>query len=361
VSDVFGSGIAVSLPAKELAHVQLPGSVFGVDNLAAGGISDELRRAVWLIEQVCRSQNLALVFIARPEIFTHGETLQWLRRRLGDIQDHVSVSDGTTIRLIPGMHNHVFFHALGRAADEAAFGRLEQRVPELFFTLTSQINSALRIRHGLKKYTPPSFVISGRENQTFCEPEFYKFYLNAYSIEDSVARMLLRGASDTDNLPVKNIVYAPMTETGTADTAFAKRIALLIARTYLDPTSGLIIRLPFGADQNAKLRDRMAGMLTGLRHTRIPIPSVPAPNIFFATDDVEMSQLAVQPQSVDLLIHDSFDFWRHPPSFYAKFRSISVTARRGRHNPEVFTVMLTKACGRRPDLVWPARTQNDYF
>ena len=144
---------------------------FRRSDLAAAEFSPALRIAVELVTGICRESGFEPTFVARPEIFTHGESRAWLDKRLGGVKDHLALSDGTTIRLIPGLRNHVFLFGLGRAADGEALQRLERRAPELFGSLHSQVNTALQF--GRRRETPAPIAIVGVDA---LEPEAPRVY-----------------------------------------------------------------------------------------------------------------------------------------------------------------------------------------
>src|SRR5579862_8407822 len=121
---MFGpEDLAVSLPARELAKVELAGSVFSVDALDGEPISEALRFAIDLLRMATEDAGGSLRFIARPEMFTHGETVAWLRAELGSARNHVCISDASCIRVIPGFQNHVFFYGLGQKSHFEALQR----------------------------------------------------------------------------------------------------------------------------------------------------------------------------------------------------------------------------------------------
>ncbi len=331
----------------------LPGSIFGYEYLLMSKISDELRRAIMLIEQTAADLESQIIYVARPEIFTNGESLDWLYGKLGTIRDHLCISDASTIRVIPGMRNHVFFHALGRRDVVAALGRLERRAPELFFTLASQVNSALRFRHKRRTFAPPFVALQGREELSSAEPEYYKFYLGPYSVEESVDRIVQTGAVDIAGFKPHDMIYVPLTETSTDDAAFLKVLASAVARAFFERSRGVIVRLPFLVDLGGSLADRLRTTLTGLRNTIVPIPSVTATNVFFATEDVQGSEMRAMSASLEMFAHDTFDFWRYSPSFYALFPTLRVAVRRNRHSPKALPAMLTEVTGRIPELIFP--------
>src|SRR5579862_3236976 len=98
---IRGAGLLVSLPAKELDAFCPTGSIFKDTELRNTPLSVELRLALDVARQACAKRRVPLLIVARPEIFTHGLPLKWLRDRLGGVEDHLCISDGTAVRPIP--------------------------------------------------------------------------------------------------------------------------------------------------------------------------------------------------------------------------------------------------------------------
>jgi hypothetical protein len=348
-----GAGVAVSLPAEEIRGIRFSGSVFDHRDLEGARLSDELRQAIFLIERTSAEFGSVVKYVARPEIFTHGVSLAWLRQTLGSIRDHVSVSDGSALRVIPGMRNHAFFYAQGRRGDAEALSRLEQRAPELFSTLTTQINTAYRFGIPTKLHFPTPVALQARAEREPPATTFFRFYLKPSSIEDSVAAALDSESRDIPGVPTEPLTYIPLTEAGARDPAFANALASLLARTFFDSSQRVILRLPMSADPGDALSDRLGSVLTALVNAKILIPAAPASNICFSTEDVPLDRLRAGSRTMNFVAHDSFDFWRYPHDFYAAFETMRVCARRGRHNPTALTNLLIALCGRKPELIWP--------
>ena len=113
----FESGLLVSLPALELRNIALTASLFDRGALIGSRLSDPLQAAIATLDEA-QAAKAPLLFVARPEMFTDGATLDWLTARCGGIVDHLDISDGFTIKLLPGFRNHVFFYGLGRREDQ---------------------------------------------------------------------------------------------------------------------------------------------------------------------------------------------------------------------------------------------------
>ena len=262
--------LAVSLPALELAAFRPPGSIFSADDFAAAEFSPALSLAVDLVTGICRESGFEPTFVARPEIFTHGESRAWLAKRLGGVKDHLALSDGTTIRLIPGLRNHVFLFGLGRTADGEALQRLERRAPELFGSLRSQVNTALQF--GKRRETPAPLAIAGVDALAPEAPQFMRVAINADSVEDSFGRTLKTGALVRPARRFSQLEYVALTETSLNDRGFAKAIAEKLNHVYFDAHRGLILRAPPNAGASSKVEDRIRAVVAALVSARARVP-----------------------------------------------------------------------------------------
>ena len=345
--------LAISLPALELATFRPPGSIFSARDLAAAELSPELNIAVELVTGICRESGFEPTFVARPEIFTHGESRAWLAQRLGDAKDHLALSDGTTIRLIPGLRNHVFLFALGRAADSAALQRLERRAPELFGSLHSQVNTALPF--GQRRQTPPPIAIAGVDALEPEAPQFVRLVIDADAIEDRLGRTLRAGALLHPARRFSELKYIALTETSLDDRGFVKPIAEEINRVFFDARRGLILRAPPNAGGSRDVEDRMRAVISALASARPRVPVAAADSVLLATCDVSSDRFAGIADVTDFVAHDSFDFWRHSREYYRAFRSISVHARAQRVDGESYAAIVEAMTGRAVETVWRDR------
>ncbi len=332
------------------------GSIFDRKQLLDVALSTQLRGAVSIIEQACAYFNIDLVYIARPELFTHGQSLEWLFQKLGSIRDHLCISDGATIRVIPEMRNHVFFYCQDRSADVDALAQLEKRIPELFFGLSSQVNSAFRFRHGQKTNTPQSIVIPACAVPRDDGCKYYQFYLPPHFLEEKYEIFLANSSANKLSLQAKHLTYIPVTDASLDDRSFTKRLALAVAHSFFDPKQAVVIRLP-PSERTATLASRVGPILRAIIHTDVLVPPVPAERVAFATGDADLDYLRTCSQSIDVIAHDTFDFWRHTHDFYAALHEFRVVARRAHHNPTVYKEMLTALCGRPPNIAWSTRTR----
>ncbi len=152
--------VVLSVPPHEIAEVAVPGSIFELSVLLRSVLSPELRLAVELIavHAVSRrgttypslgtailSLGTAIRCVARPEIFAHGPPLDWLMSRLEGVTDHYSLSDGTSLKLIPTVRNHLFTYGLQSHRRHVDFRKLLRRAPEMLGQFASQVNTCHRV------------------------------------------------------------------------------------------------------------------------------------------------------------------------------------------------------------------------
>ncbi|WP_270938938.1 hypothetical protein, partial [Falsiroseomonas oryzae] len=150
-----GGSLLVSIPGAQLAPLALPGAIFAWRHLRDAPLDPDLRLALRLVMHTTAGARVRVRFLARPEIYTHGAARAWLDERLGDTREHLILTDGDTLRCLPGLRNHMFFYARGQAKREAALRRLVGLAPELFAGLASQVNGSLSFRLGARWISPP--------------------------------------------------------------------------------------------------------------------------------------------------------------------------------------------------------------
>ena len=364
MAEIFDEhGLAVSLPAVEMAKLTLSGSLFSAAELAAAPVSPDLLRAVQLVEAANAKRGGRLVFIARPEVFTDQVTLAWLNERLDGIGNHLCITGGSTVRVLPGLRNHMFCYRPGIQANSEALRRLCWRAPELIAGLGVQINSAMRVQLGGTSVGPGSQLLMPQTDAPPAAgadlPELFGFCITPGPAERAASWMLARGPADTAaRTGFARAAYLPLTETALSEPVFCDAVADSVAAAFFDPAACLLLRLPELAApgptvSSAPLADRLAFAVARLSHGRVALPRVPAGNIFFLTGDpgpALLDGLGVPPA---LVLPESFDFWRHPTAFYGRFASIAVlglAARRRAYGP--LSALLTKALGRKPELRW---------
>ena len=346
----FPLGALVSLPAWELQKVGPQASLIDYSAVVTAPISDALRAALSLLAGTAAGAS-RLRFAVRPEIFTDGVTLRWLDAQCAGVKDHVHLSDGSAVRLIPGFRNHVFFYGLGWREDAEALRRLERRLPEVFGQFESQINSALRFRLQGRMVAPPSRALGRGGESPTSAPRCRRFFLNWRSAQEGVARMEQAEPFDAGALRFETLHYVRPTENGLADPEFARAIARLLARAIVTPGEGVVLVPPqarAGASVGARLRALVDGLLaTGIRH-----PAAAAPNLLVAAEDLAPKTLEAMAERRLLVVDDCDPFWIRPTAFNRAFASATVFARRGRHHPIAVRSLLREAYGPATSVVW---------
>lgn len=343
-----GPGLAISLPARELRGAMLPGSIFDRDALAAAPISQPLRSAIDLVIEACGAAGVTPSFVARPEIFTNGASLAWLQEKLPGVEDHLCISDGSTVRVLPGMRNHVFLYQLGVQENWVEFQRLAHRVPGFLASLSSQVNTAFRFRNGRRLACPPTCLLMPKGQPTIDNAAFLRFYLNPGSIEDSVARVIDDGSAEAGQAPSgAKVICVPLTEAACYDRPFCRWLGDAVARAYFDREACIVIGLPSCADAEATIADRVRAVVLGLRDYASEVPRLPATNVLLSVDHLGEGIFVGRDMTTELVIHETFEFWRYPRTFYETFSDITVLRPQGRQRDGLMP-LLTEAFGRRP-------------
>ena len=348
------AGLAISLPGAELAALDLPGSVTEPKAVLADRLSVELRAALLLVLGACRRRRVPVRVVARPEIFTHGNAERWLRTQLGNIVQHLCISDGTTIKHLPGCRTHVFFYRLDRHDNYAALQRLSVRAPELMACVSSQINSALSLGVGAHRFVPEPLYLTRAEAFPRPPARLMPFFFNKHSAEDSANRIEQRGAVALAQIPEHaEILYLPLTETALHDTDFARTVAEVVAEAFYRPQHLLVLRLPSVEAAPRALAAQMAAILPRLRDTGVTIPRSCPPNVLLATDDLAEDSPLLAAGRWTMMFHESFDFWRHTEAFYRRADRVVVMAGRGEMAPAGFLPMdVAPLFGPRAQRVW---------
>ena len=341
--------LAISVPAPEWKSARPPGLVFFRRDIAGQTFSAPLVRALDLVASACAHAGFEPAFVARPEIFAHGDSLAWLMAKLGPVRDHLSLSDGATVKRIPGLRNHVFFYGLSRRADAAALDRLERRFPELFVTMFSQVNSALRI--GSREEAPAPIAIEGATLSPVT-PTFYPIALHADSGTETLRRE--RRAGYRTQLPsgFDELTFVPLTEASLGDPDFMRSIASMYDAHYFAPERALVLRVPETIGASSEPEDRLEACINALWEGGSRAPQAPARNAWLASEDVSATALAGAASAANFLAHDTYDFWRAPPADYRRFRSRKVVARRGRNLKDEFDHLIEALCGAGTEILW---------
>lgn len=310
--EAFADGIALSFPATEIAAFRAPGSVFDLCDLDRDALSAPLRAAILVIEQLGPT-DAPIRVVVRPEMFTHAETEQWLGSKLDAIADHVCISDGSTIRMLPGFRNHVFFYL--EAEEMAAAGRMTlfKRAPELFATMTSQINSAITSRAAGSSPICLASPLPATTNEQTTPPTLLPLYLNRHSPLDSYARATLLQPVDPERFEAfEHIEYCVVTDRGHAARPIAAEISRRILDAYTRTDKLLLLWVPQhrvenGADQVQSDATRFLRRLAGSPKM---LPRLPANNVVLVIDDPWHMVARALPRAPNLVIDPAFETWR---------------------------------------------------
>lgn len=341
----------VSLPASELRNVQITESLFELNVCRTDTFSTQMRSALNIVDECVRADAPKLV-VARPEMFTEGMTLKWLNDHACGVKDHLCFSDGSTIRLIPGFRNHVFFFGLGAAKHVDALARLERRVPEIFTQISSQFNTAIKFRWREKDVTPQTYAAIPLVENAEKSGDFRRLIVNRHSVQDSIARMTESPGVHVNFSQFKTLTYIRITENGFCDEQISKSILSLVADSLVNQTQSIIFVLPDATKTDGAFAARLLVLVEGLFAGGGRLPNVVAPNVFITGADVSTHALGAMACVKRLVVDDFADFWRSPSDFYQNFEGITVYARSGRHIPDQLDELMQIAYGQNVSIKW---------
>jgi len=343
---MLGSGRAViSVPAFDLRNVDIAGSVFDVAELQRASIPDDLKRAIGLVSALCRKP----LCMARPEIFTYGAARRWLDDQLGSVRNHICLSDGSSIKVIDGLANHVFLFRLDHRRNSEALSNLLSWAPELFAQLRSQINTFHGAHLGGRLVQPPTAVLLPKTRSQNPTPEFFQFTPSTHSTEESATRVMTNGPVSSPKLQeFSEVTYIPVTEHSASELTFSRLLAQRIAATYFNPDHCLLIRLPRLNENVADLFQQLSVALDAIRGPGVVIPRIPAPNILLVRDDLPESFFDVSHQHIDIMFDSSFDFWLYTQALYRRLHGVSYVAAPDRQGVKAVVRGFSDILGRPP-------------
>jgi hypothetical protein len=317
--------LLISLPGTEVGQIDLSGSIIDPDEILAAAVSLELRSAVHLVCDEAARRGVQAQCIVRPELFTHGVSESWLRDRIDPSVQHLCLSDGTAVKPLPSIPTHVFFYRLGLHDNVLALQRLSRRAPELMRGLRSQVNSCFVFGSGAHRVQPVPVYLSRATPLPHTQSSLLPFFFNRDSAEDSANRIEQQGAIILDNLlDFTELRYVPLTETAMTDRDYAKAVAEMVLQASFDQSVLLVLRLPANRDGRHSLVSGIATMLPALRDSGVVLPRVHPRNIMVTTQDLEENHPIFERFPLHILLHESFDFWRHTDSFYARAARITI-------------------------------------
>jgi len=308
----------ISLPPNELRSAELPGSLFEADQLHRMPISEPLKRAAELIATECK-QPLCLV---RPEIFAHGHARQWLNARLNGTRHHICLSDGTSVKVIEGLENHVFFYGLGQRKGSTGLQKLSSWAPEIFSHIKSQINTFHAVLLDGRLLQPPTTLSLPPARVPAAPPEMYPYVFNPQCAEQS-ARVMIEAVTDPKPAleEFKELIYIPLSESGSHDAAFSRLVARIIATAYFNPAQCVLLRLPAANENMPDLAQQIIRTLEAIGASGIVAPRVVAKNVFLLRSDLPESFFDTHGRW-SLVVDATFDFWRYTRRLYPTLQSV---------------------------------------
>ena len=313
-----GKGLLISIPASEVERVGWRGSLADLHEILSAPLSPELRLALSIVRAAAMQNGTRLRGIARPEMFSTPIAVQWLQINAPGCRQHLCFSDGVSIKTLQGAENHVFFYGPSLSIHRASAAQLMTRAPESLVRISSQVNTYFRTGGLQHQYGPGTCLIWNDGVHLTDRSQLWPFFANLHSIEDTVARINQRGPLvQTSLLPqCHSVHYIPLTSAALDDAAFTFFLAHVVQQAYFETNSLLVLRLPVSQSGDSSLLAGIAGLLTALRGSAVVIPRAVTQNILLMTSDIDSLNTLLQVPNLRLTVHESFDFWRHPRSFY---------------------------------------------
>jgi hypothetical protein len=362
---IFPHGLAVSLPARELLKTPLPGNFVDADTVLELDISLRLRAAVHALKAAYEDRGAALTFIARPEIFPEGMADATMRERLGGCRDHLYLCDGTTVQLIPGLKNHLFFYEHGDPAALAAFARFVSWVPELPAQLSSQFNTAFTFWDGQTAITPLPLLLQMDTAPASGLPKALHYVFSAPGGVYTPA--LAASLRVPPNAPATFArgTYIPFSAAAAADPEFCRLTAQHLLRHLGRKDYLTLLGTPLPKAPGANPLEAIGTVLAGLQNAGVALPAAVLRNAMFVATPPDVHTLCRPGAAFELLMPDSFEYWLLPRSFYAGFSKITlVRPSRRKADKYKLTELLSIAFGAKPAVQWtsPVRTLSmDYL
>lgn len=304
---MFEGGVAISLPGRHAAGLQVSGSIFPPEELGSAVLPPELRLAADLVVQATQARGLPVRFVARPEVFTHGMLVEKLTARLEGASDHVALCDGTAFRPLPGMRNHLFFYR--RAAPQAwqQMRRLVEVAPELFLGIASQINGTLAFRLDGVWHRPPATLLAFDTTPRITPAVLLPVFCNPGDPEGSAAAAVGEEVNeDAPPLPPGTPRYVPLTEAMLADAAFARLLAERLLSAMMRDEPPLVLQLPLLSQGSGDIAEQVAAVVRALGRTGVTFPRHAGASARWATAPLELDML----RGASILVHPGLDFWR---------------------------------------------------
>ena len=315
--------LAISLPGAEMVNLPVSGSVIQAEEVVCLDISEALRLAVRLVEDHCALLGVETVYLVRPEMFTHGVALAWLHRQIGEVDQHLCLSDASTIKLLAGCVTHVFFYNLAAPDSLVQLRKLERRSGEVLAQLHSQINTNLIFEIDDMPFQPaPIWLLpGGGDTAAEAAAEVYYFqHLHGHEYEANGGLLPVDPFTLRETQAAAHTVHIPLSEAALADTAFTHALASIICAATLARQPNVIFTLPVAS---ARLEAAYLHLIRALERTELTLPRKITGNIFLQLGGLPGGATMAGGQ---VFCHESFDFWRHPRRFYEGLAQIKIAS-----------------------------------
>lgn len=304
-------GLAVSLPGSAVLGLGLFGSVFGPQELQGIVLPPDLRVATNLLVDAAAAAQRPLRFIARPEMFTHGELGERLAAELGGIGDHLALSDGSSCRLVPGLRNHLFFYRRTVPAAVAAMRGLVATAPETFCALDSQVNSTLAFRLDGVWRRPPVEMLRFAETPRTQASLWLPFFMHPGNPERSAQVSLAAAETDEDEearrVPAGTpVLYVPLSGLVLDDRVFLRWLAERLLAAMLRGRQRIVLELPPSSGDDEEVAEQIAAVIRALAPIGVVFPRVLSHRVAWSTAVPAPERLA----GARILVHPGLDFWR---------------------------------------------------
>ena len=326
---IGGPRLLISVPAGELARHVLEGSLLAPEDLDASPVSAELADGLRLVLAACAAVGTAVTVVVRPEIFTHGSSLAWLRERVSDARHHLCFSDGEAVRVIPGLENHVFFYHAGAARSTAGLLVLRRRAPELLGLIRSQINTAYILQEKAAA-RPTTKLLARKEHGQGAEedavaPRLLPFFTSHGPVLRDATAMAQQDDAQPERIgKLDSMTYVALTGTALGNAAFVTGLGNLLVGTYVDTQRGLVLQVPTCDKTPVQTEDGIAFLLEALHRYLPNLPSGLPQNVFLHAGGDGALPEPLFAGSSRMVAHESTPFWRAPPPFYAPFGELTL-------------------------------------
>jgi hypothetical protein len=318
----FGAGLLVSIPGGVLGALDLPGSIFGWRQLRDAVLPPELRLALDLVMREAAARRTRVRFVARPEIFPHGAARAWLDERIGDTRDHLALTDGESLKIIPGLANHVFFIGRGQTAAEAGFRRRVMLVPEAFASLASQVNGALSFRLGARWVRPPATLLRFARTPASAPMRQAPILLQHGQVE-AAAGLAEEAMEQTAEAPPADwpLHFIPLSEAALADGLFVAALGGAVQRAMLGRGGELILLgLPRVEEEEKGEEAGIAAVLRALLGSGLSFPRQASWAVRLVTGAPDPAAMA----GGRITLHPGTPFWRYGADLYAAAATVAV-------------------------------------